>query len=52
MNVIHTSETKASIPYPNAASRRYFLNKVIDLILSAAICIGVVAILFFLITMF
>lgn len=52
MNAIHTSISKSSISYPNAADRRYHLEKVTDSILSAAICIGIVTVLFFLITMF
>lgn len=37
--------------YPNAADARYFWNRLADGVLCAACCIGIVAILFFLITM-
>ena len=37
--------------YPNAANRDYFLNQLTDALLSAAICVGVLALGFFLITM-
>lgn len=51
MNAVHTTRPQTAHRYPNAASRRYFLEKAVDLLLSAAICVGVVAILFFLVTL-
>lgn len=51
MNAVQTSRPRNAKPYPNAADRHYFLQKVTDSILSAAICVGVVTILFFLLTM-
>lgn len=50
MNAVRTSSLRARKPYPNAADRSYFLEKTVDSILTAAICVGVVSILFFLIT--
>jgi len=50
MNAV-TTRTNSAPAYPNAADRQYFLDKLTDSILSAAICVGVVTILFFLITM-
>lgn len=52
MQAVTTSRTRHAANYPNAADRHYFLEKLTDGILSAAICVGVVTILFFLITMF
>lgn len=52
MNAVQTTRAQAVRRYPNAASHRYFLDKLTDLLLSAAICVGVVAILFFLVTLF
>lgn len=37
--------------YPNAASSRQFWNRLADTLLCTVSCIGIVAILFFLITM-
>lgn len=37
--------------YPNAADRSYFLGKLTDTLLCSASCAGLVAVLFFLITM-
>ena len=53
MNAVHTNSRRhtAAQSYPNAANRRYFLDRFADGLLSAAICIGIVTILFFLITM-
>ena len=50
MHMIST-QVQTAKHYPNAANRDYFLNKITDIILSAAICVGVVAIGLFLITM-
>ena len=50
MNAVHTSSSRTHKAYPNAANHRYYLDKLADSILSAAICIGVVTIVFFLIT--
>lgn len=52
MNAVHSSRKTIATHYPNAATRRYYLEKTADAILAAAICVGVVAILFFLITVF
>lgn len=52
MQAAHNVRPQTAKHYPNAADRRYFLDKLTDTILSAAICIGVMTILFFLITMF
>ena len=38
--------------YPNAASKEYFLEKLADTALCSASCVGIVTILFFLVTMF
>lgn len=51
MHAVTSSRTRTATAYPNAADRQYFLDKLADSILSAAICVGVVTILFFLITM-
>ena len=51
MQMISTAKPRTARHYPNAASRHYFLDKITDAILSAAICTGVITILFFLITM-
>ena len=49
---VATRNAKRTAPaYPNAADHRYFLEKLVDGLLSAAICVGVVTIMFFLITM-
>ena len=36
------------IPYPNAATKKELLNKFLDLLLTAAICAGLAALLLFL----
>lgn len=51
MNAVQTSRPRNARSYPNAADRRYFLEKAADSILAAAICVGVVTVLFFLLTM-
>ena len=51
MHAVTTTRPRSARPYPNAADRSYYLEKLVDSILSAAICVGVVTILFFLITM-
>lgn len=38
-------------PYPNAADPQYYLNKVVDGLLSVATCMGCVTVFFFLVTM-
>ena len=43
-----TTIRKASLPYPNAATRRQVMNKVLDLLLMAAIGAAVAAMLLFL----
>lgn len=37
-------------PYPNAADPTYFLNKLVDGLLSVATCMGTITIFFFLVT--
>lgn len=37
--------------YPNAADRSYYVNRLTDTVLCTASCAGLVAVLFFLITM-
>lgn len=51
MQVLKTNGNRTAPAYPNAADRRYFLDKLTDAILSAAVCVGVITIFFFLITM-
>ena len=51
MQMISTARPQTARHYPNAADRHYFLDKIADTILTAAICVGVVTIAFFLITM-
>lgn len=46
----YTPRPKA-IPYPNAANRRYFLEKALDHMLAAAVCLGLVTIVLFLFTL-
>lgn len=41
-----------SYRYPNSADRRYFLEKLLDTVLAAAITVAVVAILLFLFILF
>ena len=50
MNAVNTFRVRVNKAHPNAASQRYFLNKLADSILSGAICVGIATILFFLIT--
>lgn len=52
MNAVQTTRHQIARRYPNAANRRYFLDKAADLLLSAAICVGTITILFFLVTLF
>lgn len=52
MQVAHNPRPQTASHYPNAADRHYFIEKFTDALLSAAICVGVVTIAFFLITMF
>lgn len=52
MHAVQSTRKPIATHYPNAASRRYYLEKTADAILSAAICVGVVAILFFVFTVF
>lgn len=37
-------------PYPNAADPNYFINKLVDGILSVATCMGSITVFFFLVT--
>ena len=50
MNAVRTTANRNRKVYPNAADRQYYLNKLTESVLSAAICVGVVTILFFLVT--
>ena len=52
MQMISTRRPQIARHYPNAADRHYFLDKFTDILLSAAICLGVVTIAFFVLTMF
>lgn len=47
----HTAHTIPNLPYPNAASRKEIFNKVLDLLLVAAIGAGAAAILLFLLVL-
>lgn len=51
MQAMNTNRNRTAPAYPNAADRSYYLNKLTDVILSTAICVGVITIFFFLITM-
>lgn len=53
MNAYKTNNRRnmTAKPYPNAADTSYFLNKFTDGLLCSASCVGVVTILFFLLTM-
>lgn len=44
----HRYMNQPAVPYPNAASRRQVLHKVVDILLSAACCAGIIAIVIFL----
>ncbi len=46
-----TTTARHASPYPNAATWRYHLDRLVEGILCAAICLGLVAIVFFLCTM-
>ena len=51
MQVVSRHAARTARAYPNAADRHYFLDKFTEIMLSAAICVGVITIAFFLITM-
>ena len=51
MKTTTAQTTRKSFPYPNAATFRHSLEKVVDLLLSAAICVGIAAILLFLLAL-
>ena len=51
MHAVTRNRTRTAPAYPNAADRQYYVEKLVDSILSAAICVGIITILFFLITM-
>lgn len=42
-----TTFCKRALPYPNAASRRQILNRILDLLLMAAIGAGIATMLLF-----
>lgn len=42
---------RPELPFPNAASRRDILRKIVDLLLIVASCVGIVAIMLFLIAL-
>ena len=46
-----TTLCKPVLPYPNAATRRQLLHRLLDLLLSAAIGAGVAAVLLFLLAL-
>ena len=50
-NMKTTTIRKASLPYPNAATRHQVMNKVLDLLLMAAIGAAVAAMLLFLLAL-
>lgn len=55
MNATHMNQTRRNATakrYPNAADTSYFVHRFADSFLCAASSVGVVTILFFLITMF
>lgn len=52
MQAVTSPKHPRAARYPNAADRHYFLDRLASTVLSAAICLGVVTIGFFLITMF
>ena len=47
----YANDYRHSRPYPNAAERSYYIEKLTDTLLGSAICVGLVVILFFLATM-
>jgi len=53
MNAVHYEPIRkvTASHYPNAADRRYRLDRLADILLSTAICIGIAGILFFLVTL-
>lgn len=48
MNAVMRFKQHAVSSYPNAATRGYFLDKIAAGFLAAAICVGIVSILYFL----
>lgn len=46
-----TTLCKPAFPYPNAATRRQVLHRLLDLLLSAAIGAGIAAVLLFLLAL-
>ena len=51
VNRHYSARPVKSYPYPNAAERGYFADRILDGITALAICVGVVTVLFFLATM-
>lgn len=51
MKTTTTTIRKAALPYPNAATRKQIMNKVLDLLLMAAIGAGIAAMLLFLLAL-
>lgn len=51
MRTATTARRRTAARYPNAAEPMYFVDKLMDRILSAAAYVGTVTILFFLLTM-
>ena len=51
MQAVTRTRHQTARPYPNAADHSYYVEKFVDSLLSAAICVGVITVLFFLITM-
>ena len=48
----HRRRNAYARPYPNAADLSYFLNKLVNAAMWSASCVGLVTILFFMLTMF
>jgi hypothetical protein len=46
--MITQDKNRPALPYPNAATRRQILNKILDLLLTGAIGAGIAAMLLFL----
>ena len=49
--IYHTSYARTQSPFPNAATRGYRLNKLLDYLLTGATTLGIVAAILFLVTL-
>lgn len=47
----HSNAIRSALPFPNAATRRDILQKALDFLLTVASCIGIVAIMVFLVAL-